>query len=606
MSRITTILRKLNPYMIKKGIGYLFKYGPKELYYKVADKSKPYDVDYMEYFRSNMPSVEELNRQKDEKFNYSPLISVIVPCYNTPTNYLREMIDSVIEQTYSNWELCIALFDDSVDKQVLSQVIEYANSDNRIKYTLLGENYGISGNTNKALELAMGDYISLMDHDDKYVCNLLYEAVKAINNNAEVIYTDEDKTNEEGEVYYEPYFKSDFNIHLLRNNNYICHAFIVKKSIVDEIGGFRSEFDGSQDYDFIFRCVEKSNKIHHIPKVLYHWRVHNNSTAKDPRTKSYAFDLGAKAIKEHLNRCNIPANVTGLEDRLGFYKVEYILEESPLVSIIIPNKDQRKVLRRCVSSILEYSSYSTYEIIIVENNSMDEKTFKEYEELKALDNRIKVVTWEKEFNYSSINNYGVGFAKGEYILFLNNDIKVITKNWLEDMLGCAVQENVGAVGAKLIYSNNTVQHGGVIVGLGGVAGHAFVGTSRNDNGYFCKALLKQNVSAVTAACMLVDREAFENVGGFNEDLAVAFNDIDLCLSIIESGYDIVYDANVMLYHYESISRGYETSKEKIARFNKEIEYMKEKWKIFLEKGDPYYNVNLALNDNGYNIKSIEK
>ncbi len=603
MARITTILRKLNPYMIKKGIGYLFEHGPREFYYKVADKTRVNNVDYMAYYTANTPSEEKCAKQRLEVFEYSPLISIIVPCYNTPSDYMQEMIDSVMAQTYSNWELCIAVVDDSTDKILLSEIIEYSDIDSRIKYVLLDENYGISGNTNKALELAQGDYIALMDHDDKYVSNLLYEVVKAINNNAEIIYTDEDKMNEDGTVYYDPYFKSDFNIQLLRNNNYICHAFIVKKSIVDEIGGFRSEFDGSQDYDFIFRCIEKTNNICHISKVLYHWRVHNNSTAKDPRTKSYAFDLGAKAIKEHLTRCNIQANVTGLEDRLGFYKVEYILEESPMVSIIIPNKDQRKVLKTCVSSILELSTYSNYEIIVVENNSTDTKTFKEYEELEALDSRIRVVTWENEFNYSSINNYGVGFARGEYILFLNNDIKVISENWIEDMLGCIAQSNVGAVGAKLIYDNNTVQHAGVIVGLGGVAGHAFVGTGRYDNGYFCKALLKQNVSAVTAACMLVDRDVFENIGGFNEDLAVAFNDIDLCLSIIESGYDIVYDANVMLYHYESISRGYETSKTKIARFNSEIEYMKDKWKLFLEKGDPYYNVNLSLNDRGYNIKN---
>ena len=451
------------------------------------------------------------------------------------------------------------------------------------------------------MELADGDYIALFDHDDLLSENALYEVADRIcKTGAEIVYTDEDKVTSDLSERYQPNFKPDFNLDLLRSNNYICHLLVVKKTLVQEVGGQKKEFDGAQDHEFLFRCVEKAKGIEHIPKVLYHWRVHKASTADNPLSKKYAYDAGKRAVTEHIRRCGEEAEVT---DTLfpGFYRAKYQVTGEPLVSIIIPNKDEKETLKKCLDSIKEKSTYRNYEIIIVENNSTGQEIFDYYKEIDGRDG-IRVVYWKSGFNYSALNNFGFTFAKGDYNLCLNNDVTVITPDWLERMIGQCQRKEVGIVGVKLYYPDDTIQHAGVIIGIGGVAGAMFVGMARERSGYLRKAILQQDLSAVTAACMMVDRKAWEGAGGFNEDLAVAFNDIDFCLKVRREGYLVVYEPNVELYHYESKSRGYEDTPEKQKRFLSEINYMKAHWSEILTKGDPYYNENFSLNTCNYTLR----
>ena len=369
--------------------------------------------------------------------------------------------------------------------------------------------------------------------------------------------------------------------------------------MIEAVGGFRGEYNGAQDYDLFLRCIEKAERIGHIPKILYHWRVHQESTADNPLSKMYAYEAGKKAIEQHLKRCGVMAKVSKTEN-LGFYRVKYQQEGNPVVSILIPNKDQKETLDQCLKSIEEHTDYENYEIIIIENNSTEKETFEYYKQIR--NPKIRVIEWKDEFNYSAINNYGVRNAKGEYLLFLNNDIEVIHSDWLREMLSNCQREEVGAVGAKLYYPDNTVQHAGVIVGIGGVAGSVFVGLKRGYTGYMHRASIQQNLSAVTAACMMVKKPVFEEVGGFEEKLKVAFNDIDFCLKIREKGYLIVYDPYVELYHYESKTRGAEDTTEKIRRFQSEIEYMRSHWNSILKNGDPAYNPNLSLKKWDYSLR----
>lgn len=538
-----------------------------------------------------------ISEQKNTVFQKMPCISILVPLYNTPERFLKEMIDSVLFQTYGNWQLCLADGSDEEHNNVEKICKKYMKSDARISYSHLEENKGISENTNACIQMVKGDYIALFDHDDLLTQDALFEVVKRINQkeDVDVIYTDEDKIIYEKNKksrYVEPHCKSDFNLDLLRTNNYICHFFVVKKEIVDRVGGFRKEYDGSQDFDFIFRCVEKAKNVEHISKILYHWRIHSNSTAANPQSKMYCYEAGKKAIEAHLERMHVEAEVS-MTEHLGFYRVKYPVHGEPLVSIIIPNKDEKETLETCINSILEKTVYSNYEIIVVENNSESEEIFSYYKELEE-NSKIRVVTWEQEFNYSKINNYGVDYAEGDYIVLLNNDVEVISEEWLTEMLANCQRKEVGIVGAKLLYPDNTVQHSGVIIGLGGIAGHAFVGADRNDPGYFGRAFVQQDLSAVTAACLMVSKAVFEEVGRLEEQLQVAFNDIDFCLKVREAGYLVVLNPNVLLYHYESKSRGAEDTPEKMRRFQREIKFMEQKWSDILENGDPYYNSNLSL------------
>jgi len=591
----TKVLKKVSPYNIKKGILYLRHYGPKEFWVKLTERFQADDVDYEQWYENHKALPEELEKQKNEKWKRKPLISIVVPVYNTPQVFLRQMIESVQNQSYSEWELCIG--NASPENKEMKKILEEYKNDARIKEVEIPENKGISQNTNRAMEIASGEWIGLLDHDDLLAPNALYEIAKAVNEHpdAEVIYTDEDKVTTDLKEHFQPHLKPDFNLDLLRSNNYICHFFVASRDLIKRVGGFRPEFNGAQDYDLILRCTEQAKQIMHIPKILYHWRVHKASTADNPASKMYAFDAGKRAIEEHLVRCRTKGTVQHTKD-LGFYRVKYEVCGEPLVSIIIPNKDQSEALKKCLDSIREKTSYRNYEIIIVENNSEEPETFAFYKKIAG--EKIKIVTWEGEFNYSAINNFGVRHARGDYLLLLNNDVEIINGDWLTEMLSHCQRKEVGIVGAKLYYPDNTIQHAGIIIGIGGVAGSVFVGLPRAFSGYLHKASIQLDLSAVTAACMLVKRSVFEQVGGLEEKLKVAFNDVDFCLRVREKGYLVVYDPYAELYHYESKTRGAEDTKEKIRRFQTEIEYMK--------KGDPYYNCNLSLTKWDYSLKNNQR
>ena len=597
------MLKKLSPYTIQKGFRYLKHYGPKEFWIRLHERFEPEEVPYGPWYEAYVPDEAALEKQRHHHFEYSPLISVAVPAYRTPEKFLAQMIDSLLAQTYGNWELCIANGspEDSAMKKVLE---EYTKKDSRIRVSELTENKGIAGNTNAALEMAQGEFVGLLDHDDLLAPNALYEIVRALDEdrNLDAVYTDEDKVTTELDEHFQPHLKPDFNLDLLRSNNYICHFFVVRRSIVQKVGGFCQEFDGAQDHDFIFRCIETAEKVGHIPEILYHWRTHKASTADNPASKMYAFDAGKRAIEAHLKRTGTEGIVSHTPD-LGFFRVKYPVQGQPLVSVIIPNKDEKETLKACIDSIREKTEYPNYEIIIVENNSTTDEIFQYYKELSQ-DPRIRLLRWKKEFNYSAINNYGVRHANGEYLLFLNNDVTVITPGWIKELLGVCQRPEVGAAGVKLIYPDNTIQHAGCVIGLGGIAGHMFVDMPANRTGYLHKASILQDMSAVTAACMMMKRTAFEEAGGFTEKLSVAFNDVDLCLKVRKNHKLIVYDPYVQLYHMESKTRGAEDNKEKVRRFQEEIEYMRCQWLDILKKGDPYYNKNLSLTKWNYSLRPL--
>lgn len=597
------MLKKLSPYTIQKGFRYLKHYGPKEFWIRLHERFEPEEVPYGPWYEAYVPDEAALEKQRHHHFEYSPLISVAVPAYRTPEKFLVQMIDSLLAQTYGNWELCIANGspEDGAMKKVLE---EYTKKDSRIRVSELTENKGIAGNTNVALEMARGEFVGLLDHDDLLAPNALYEIVRALDEDRtlDAVYTDEDKVTTELDEHFQPHLKPDFNLDLLRSNNYICHFFVVRRSIVQKVGGFRQEFDGAQDHDFIFRCIETAEKVGHIPEILYHWRTHKASTADNPASKMYAFDAGKRAIEAHLKRTGTEGTVSHTPD-LGFFRVKYPVQGQPLVSIIIPNKDEKETLKACIDSIREKTEYPNYEIIIVENNSTTDEIFQYYKELSQ-DPRIRLLRWKKEFNYSAINNYGVRHANGEYLLFLNNDVTVITPGWIKELLGVCQRSEVGAAGVKLIYPDDTIQHAGCVIGLGGIAGHMFVDMPANRTGYLHKASILQDMSAVTAACMMMKRTAFEEAGGFTEKLSVAFNDVDLCLKVRKNHKLIVYDPYVQLYHMESKTRGAEDNKEKVRRFQEEIEYMRCQWIDILKKGDPYYNKNLSLTKWNYSLRPL--
>ena len=484
----------------------------------------------------------------------------------------------------------------------------YADRDTRFKYVILGENKGISGNTNAAMDMAQGDFLVLADHDDTLTPDALFECVKAMNEDPlyDVIYSDEDKLDMDGQALFDPHFKPDFNPDLLTSVNYICHLFVVNRNLVEAIGGFRQEFDGAQDYDFIFRCTEQARKVHHIPKVLYHWRCHMNSTASNPESKMYAFEAGARVIKAHYDRMGIAVDSVEKGVDYGIYHTRFHLDEEPLVSVIIPNKDHRADLDLCLTSLLDKGTYRNLEVIVVENNSTEPETFDYYEELQEKRKNVRVVTWKREFNFSAINNYGVTFAHGEYLLFLNNDVEVIEPDVIREMLGYARRDDVGIVGARLLYQDDTIQHAGVVIGFGGIAGHTFIGLHQAENSYFHRAMCAQDYSAVTAACMMSKRSLFDQVGGFREELAVAFNDIDYCLKIRSLGKKVVYNPYALLYHYESKSRGLEDTPEKVERFNREVARFIGYWPEIVINGDPYYNPNLTLRKSNFALRDLLK
>ena len=608
MSPVKNIYNQIKFYLGKYGffktIKKCIKVGFIKIKRFIKGEKDPQYGDYGDWIRANEVGTMELLAQKRKVFEKSPKISVIVPMYNTKESFFKELVKCMLDQTYSNWELCLA---DGSPKEN-EEFKKYIEKDERIKYKFLNENKGIAGNTNKAIEMATGEYIALLDHDDVLSEYALYEVVKCINKypDVEFMYSDEDKIDEKSNRY-DAYFKPDFAPDTLRSQNYICHFSIFKKELMQKLEGFRENYDGAQDYDIFLRMSEIADpaKIKHIPRILYHWRVHKDSTAQlNSNAKNYAFDNGIKAIEAHLKRVNLDGIVSEC-DVEGIYRVDYKVIGNPKVSIVIPNKDGKDVLEVCLKSVLEKTTYNNYEIVIVENNSETEEIFEYYKEIEK-NEKVRVVKYpNKGFNYSGIINYGVKNSDGDYIVQLNNDTELITPNWLELMLGFAQRNDVGGVGARLYYPDETIQHAGIIVGLGGIAGNRFKSIPKDGHAYFAKEEMIENLSAVTAACIMNPKSVYEEVDYMNEKLAVAFNDVDFCLKIREKGYLIVYNPFVEFWHYESKSRGQEDTPAKIKRFQGEMETFANRWRDFLDEGDPYYNINLSLDTEVYHMKKCK-
>lgn len=578
--------------------------GPKGIVRKLDYKKREREA-MKQFGTKSFPDDARRKEQEETVFERMPLISILVPLYNTREDMLKEMIDSVRWQTYSNWELCLADGSDAEHGYVKTVVEGY--NDSRIKYMKLEKNEGISGNTNKCLELATGEFIGLFDHDDILHPEALFEYVKVINEkDADYIYCDE-TTFKSGNIDHmlTMHFKPDYAVDNLRANNYICHFSVFKRSLLEGTELFRSRFDGSQDHDMILRLTDKAQNIVHVPRLLYYWRCHAGSVASNISAKEYAIDAARGAVADHLRSHGYTDfKITSTRAFETIFKIRYKISGTPLISIVIPNKDHREDIERCVTSILEKSTYTNYEIIIVENNSEDSKTFESYEALKSMSDKVSVVTYEGGFNYSKVNNFGVSFAKGEYILLLNNDTEVITVNWMEEMLMYAQREDVGAVGAKLYYGDRTIQHAGVVIGLGAhrTAGHTHYKQSRENLGYMGRLCYTQNVTAVTGACLMVKKSLWDKVGGLEEEFEISLNDVDFCLKLRKEGLLNVFTPFAELFHYESISRGLDDQGEKAERYNKESERFREKWKAELEAGDPYYNPNFSLDRSDYSLK----
>ena len=550
-------------------------------------------ADYDTWLRIMRVSRQELFAQRKTKFSYAPKFSVVVPLYHTPAKFLKDLVRSMMYQSYANWELC--LVNASPEDVHLTSLLEnWAMRDKRIRVIRLEKNLGIAQNTNAGIAASTGEFIAFLDHDDFLEPDALFCYADALNKDKtiDVFYSDEDKTDEYAAHYFYPHFKSDFNIDLLHANNYMCHFLAVRKSLVDTVGGLNEKFDGAQDYDFVLRLTENTKKIYHCPRILYHWRCSNQSTAANQGNKMYAIHAGKAALNAHYKRIGWNARAQeGAVD--GWYQTKFTLKEEPLVSILIPNKDHTDDLDVCLNSFFERADYQNYEFIIIENNSVLPETFAYYEKIEKEHDNVKVVYWEAGFNYSAINNFGFKFAKGDYIMLLNNDVELITPDIFQSMLGFCMRPEVGIVGAKLLYNDHTVQHAGVLVGAGGLADHVFKGIHEDDPGYMGRAISSQDVSAVTAACLLVKRSVYEEVGGLEDEFQVAFNDVDFCLKVRKAGYLIVYDADVKLFHYESKSRGMEDTTERFIRFGNEMMHLNSKWDILSTFVDPYYNPNLS-------------
>lgn len=577
-----------------------FKAIEHDQYEKVEKESELYslnaqvDPGYHQWFIEHRATPIYVKAQREYCFSQKNKFSIIVPLFKTPLNFFDEMVASVKGQSYEDWEL--VLVNASPEDLVLAQrANEETKKDSRIKVVTLESNLGITLNTNKGIEAATGDFVCFFDHDDIFEPDLLFEYARAIESNSEIdlLYCDEDKLLEDG-FYSQPFFKPDFSIDLLRNNNYICHMLTVRKSVLDSLPKAGSEFDGAQDHNLTLKVAEVARVVHHVPKVLYHWRMSASSTAANADSKPYATIAGIKAVSDHLERLGIKAKVE--QSRRPFtYKITYDVTGEPLVSIIIPSKDAVNLLDTCIKSIIEKTTYANYEIVIIENNSTDEKTFDYYDEITSRYEFVRVIKWDYEFNFSKLMNFGAKHANGEYLVLLNNDTELLSADWIERMLGICQRKEVGIVGVRLLYKDDTIQHAGLCV-TGGVAGHLNRALPKGNWGYFALADAEQNFSAVTAACLMVQKSLFNEVGGFTEELAVAFNDVDFCLKVRESGKLIVYTPEVELYHYESISRGEEDSPQKKIRFHREVAYMNNKWAAYYMAGDPYINENFDMTE----------
>lgn len=587
----------------KKGFKYMAKNGISHTIQRAKIEKLRNQASYPNWLARNEVLDIEAMTQEIATFHYQPKISIAMPVYNVEEKWLRLCIDSILNQVYTNWELCMA-DDASTDPNVKKILTEYQQLDERIRVVFREQNGHISEATNSALAIATGEFVALLDNDDELAINAFYEVVKVLNENPELdlIYSDEDKIDMDGNRS-DPAFKPDWSPDLLFGTNYISHLGVYRRSILEEIGGFRKGYEGSQDYDLVLRFTEKTTKerIKHIPKVLYYWRMLPTSTAVDQGSKGYAFEAGLRAVQDALVRRGINGHAThGAAN--GLYDVYYDIESEKLVSIIIPTKNGYKDVQRCVSSIIEKTTYQNYEIIMADNGSTDPKMHELYAEFEQqLPGRFFVESIDIPFNFSTINNRAAKKAHGEYLLFLNNDTEVITENWLTLMVSFAQQERIGCVGAKLLYPNNTVQHAGVILGLGGVAGHGHYGYPHGDLGYFGRLAINVNYSAVTAACLLMKKADFDAVGGFEEAFTVAFNDVDLCLKVQALGRDNVWLHEAELYHFESQTRGYDDKGKKKKRFEQEKVMMEEKWGPLIEN-DPFYNPNLTRDIPNFSLR----
>lgn len=570
---------------------------------------------------ASFPELEEAARQRLHKFDRDVKFSILMPLYNTPEKFLRQAIESVMDQTYEGWELCLADGSDEEHAYVEQICREYMEKDKqylrpssslycRIVYKKLQKNEGISGNTNACLSISSGNYIALFDHDDVLHPSVLYEYMKVIcEKGADYIYCDEAtfKGNSTIDDMITLHFKPDYAPDNLRANNYICHFSAFARRLLDGTELFRSEFDGSQDHDMILRLTVRAKCVVHVPKLMYYWRSHAGSVASDISAKSYAIDAAKGAVAAHLTAQGFKNfEITSTKAFETIFQIKYEILGNPKVSIVIANKDHPEDLTRCISSILERSTYDNYEIIVVENNSVSEEIFAYYKKIQE-NPAIRVVTYEGEFNYSKINNLGVSEAAGEYVLLLNNDTSVITPDWVEELLMYAQRKDVGAVGAKLYYEDRTIQHAGVVLGLGAhrTAGHSHYRVDHRNLGYMGRLCYAQNVMAVTGACLMMRKSLYQELGGLDEQFAVALNDVDLCVRAWKAGQVNVFTPFAELYHYESASRGADLSGANAERYEKESARFRERWKELLEQGDPYYNPNFSLDRSDFALKISE-
>ena len=559
----------------------------------------------LDFGTKSFPNAEERRREEETVFPREIKISVLVPLYNTPEKFLREMIDSVVTQTYKNWELCLADGSDDKHTDVGRICQEYIEKDSRIKYQKIEKNLGISGNTNVCFSMATGNFIGLFDHDDVMHPSLLFECVKTVcEKDADYVYTDEATfTSPNLDDLIVLHFKPDYSPDNLRANNYICHFSMFDADLLKKTGLFRPEYDGSQDHDMILRLTEEAKHVCHIPKILYYWRSHPNSVAADIGAKTYAIDAAKRAVHDHMrDYYGIEVEVESTRAFPTIFQIKYPINGEPLISIVIPNKDHVEDLRRCITSIEKKSTWKNYEIVVVENNSVEQSIRDYYKELES-DPKVKIVTYEGGFNYSRINNVGVKETKGEYLLFLNNDTEVISPDWMEQLLMYAQRKDVGAVGAKLYYADNTIQHAGVVIGLGAhrSAGHTHYKMPREHLGYMGRLCYAQDVTAVTGACLMVKKSIYEEVDGLDESFTISLNDVDLCLKKKKKGYLNIFTPFAELYHYESKTRGMEEG-EKLRRYERECAHFRDKWKEQLDAGDPYYNPNFSLDYSDFTLR----
>ena len=602
--KLSKPVRVVVHFVIRTRNAYIHYGGIKGMYKRWKQK-KGEAAKRVDFGTKSFQNAEERRREEETVFPREIKISVLVPLYNTPEKFLREMIESVQAQTYKNWELCLADGSDDKHQDVGEICLDYQKKDQRIIYKKIEKNLGISGNTNVCFSMATGNFIGLFDHDDVMHPSLLFECVKTVcEKDADYVYTDEATfTSPNLDDLIVLHFKPDYSPDNLRANNYICHFSMFDADLLKKTGLFRSEYDGSQDHDMILRLTEEAKNVQHIPKILYYWRSHPQSVAADIGAKTYAIDAAKRAVHDHMrDYYGIEVEVESTRAFPTIFQIKYPITGTPLVSIVIPNKDHVEDLRRCIQSIVNKSTWTNYEIVVVENNSKEQSIFDYYKELEALP-QVQVVTYEGEFNYSRINNFGVSKTRGEYLLLLNNDTEVITPDWIEQLLMYAQRKDVGAAGAKLYYGDDTIQHAGVVIGLGAhrSAGHTHYKMPRQHLGYMGRLCYAQDVTAVTGACLMVSRAAYDQVGSLDESFTISLNDVDFCLKLREAGYLNIFTPFAELYHYESKTRGMEEG-EKLRRYERECAHFREKWKAQLDAGDPYYNPNFSLDYSDFTLR----